>query len=845
MRVGLIVSTAVVALAAASPAQAQADMRRYDIEAQDLAAALRRFAAISGREVVASSELVAGKRSGGVRGQYAPDDALAQLLAGTGLRVELVEGAFVLRPFDREVAQEQEAERDIIVTGSRIRGAPVASPVIALDQDTIRDSGQATVAEAVRAIPQNFGGGQNPGVGFNVPTASGVNVGGGASINLRGLGSDATLTLLNGHRMPYSASRQSIDISAIPLGAVERIEIVADGASALYGSDAVAGVANIILKRDFDGVETRVRLGGATEGGGFSQLYAVTGGDSWSGGGLLASYEFGRDTPVYARQRSYGSTSDPELTFLPALKHHSLIAAGHQALGSSVELAFDGFYNWRASRSQFRGSASSRSENPATVENFALAPSLRASLGDWRVTLVGTYGEDRIHYVTNTYTLAGALTSSSTNIYRNNARGLEANADGPLFALPGGSARLAIGAGYRGNRFENFRGATSNANIDERQDSIFAYGELSLPLVSPGQQVPFVDRLNLSGAVRHERYPGIGSIATPKVGLIYAPIPDLEFKASWGRSFRAPTFYQRYQLQSVYLAPPSIFGGSGYPAGSAVLYVQGGNAALEPERATSWSATAAFRPTGAPGLRLEVSYFNIAYRDRIVSPLVYASQALSNPDYRDRITANPSAAVQSTTIGGAGEFLNLTGGAYDPAKVVAIIDNANVNAARQTIQGVDVLGSHRFDLGASQQLRFTVNLSYLESSQRLSPLQADTVLAGTLFNPPHWRGRTTIAWVAGPFNLEAALDHVGGVSDVRSTPPVAVGSLTSVDLTARYRTGEGRGFLSGLDLTLSVGNLFNARPDRIATSIPYDAPYDSTNYSPLGRFVSIGIARKW
>src|SRR3546814_6079331 len=86
------------------------------------------------------------------------------------------------------------AETDaIIVTGSRIRNVPVASPVITLDQESIRDSGQSTVADAVRTIPQNFGGGQNPGIGFNVPEASGADVGGGSSVNLRGLGSDATL----------------------------------------------------------------------------------------------------------------------------------------------------------------------------------------------------------------------------------------------------------------------------------------------------------------------------------------------------------------------------------------------------------------------------------------------------------------------------------------------------------------------------------------------------------------------------------------------------------------------------------------------------------------------------
>src|SRR3546814_6494740 len=77
-----------------------------------------------------------------------------------------------------------------------------------------------------------------------------------SQLNLRGLGPDATLTLLNGHRLPYGGAFAGIDISAIPVAAVERLEIVPDCASAQYGSDAVAGVANIILRRDFEGLTT-------------------------------------------------------------------------------------------------------------------------------------------------------------------------------------------------------------------------------------------------------------------------------------------------------------------------------------------------------------------------------------------------------------------------------------------------------------------------------------------------------------------------------------------------------------------------------------------------------------
>src|SRR3546814_7244043 len=105
-----------------------------------------------------------------------------------------------------------------------------------------------------------------------------------------------------------------------------------------------------------------------------------------------------------------------------------------------------------------------------------------------------------------------------------------------------------------------------------------------------------VDRRNVSGAVRYEDYPGIGEVATPKFGLIYAPNTTFEIKASWGTSFRAPSLRQEYQPKGVILFRPGTLGGSGFPAGSAVALVQGGNLDLKPERATNWSATLAIHP---------------------------------------------------------------------------------------------------------------------------------------------------------------------------------------------------------------------------------------------------------
>src|SRR3546814_4274111 len=113
--------------------------------------------------------MLIGKRSRPVYGTLSAEAALARLLVGTGLRAETVDGAFVIRREtggDMTTSSSAETEA-IIVTGSLIRKVHVASPVITIHQVSIRDSGQSSVANAVRKNQQNFGGGQNHGIGFN------------------------------------------------------------------------------------------------------------------------------------------------------------------------------------------------------------------------------------------------------------------------------------------------------------------------------------------------------------------------------------------------------------------------------------------------------------------------------------------------------------------------------------------------------------------------------------------------------------------------------------------------------------------------------------------------------
>lgn len=849
-------SISAIAVAAASiPASASQEQRlHYLIPAQPLTQSLEDVSRRSGRSVVASADLVRDRIAPAIDGEYTLREVVALLLSSSGLTAQSVDnGLLIGRDQDAGFDTNSDEPVDgIIVTGSRIRGATIASPMISISRDDIRNSGRTTIGEIVRNIPQSFGGGQNPGIGLNVPAINGTNVGGGSSINLRGLGSDATLTLLNGKRLGYSGSRQSVDVSTIPIGAVDRIEIVADGASALYGSDAVGGVANILLLRDYDGVETRAHLGGSTEGGNFRQQYGVTGGARWSRGGFVAAYEFNRNTPITSSDRSYATARSPGLTLYPGAHNHNALISAHHQIGSAVDVSIDALFNRRRHGFTYANNpagnlAIGRTTQATDSRAFSIAPTLnfRPQFG-WVFSLTGSFAREQLDYRVDNF--VGATRSVLTaGCFCNRSQWIEFAGDGQVARLPAGAAKLAVGAGYRNIELVNDRGPTDPLGFARSQSSRYVYGELDIPVISPGMAVVGANRLSLSAAARNETYDGAGSVTTPKLGVIYEPIPGLEFKASWGRSFRAPTLLQRYQPPSILLLNAGSFGAVGAPAGATALLVQGGRTDLAPEKATSWSVTAAIRPQPIPGLRVEASYFEIDYRDRIVAPIGFTSRSLSDPAFAAFVTRLPSGSTVQALLGGGDYFVNATGRPFNPAQVFAIIDNRSVNAGEQTARGVDILLSYRTQLGDGQDsVTLSTNASHLKSRRQISVAQPNLPLAGILYNPSNWRGRASASWTRGGLTLSGTAHYTGGLSDTRFVPVTKIPPQMRLDILGRYELGESASaWLRGLEVTLGVENLLNAPPPPIVTFSVTDTPYDSTNYSPFGRVLSIGVSKSW
>ena len=206
---------------------------------------------------------------------------------------------------DADAEEDEEALelQDVKVTGSRLNRAPseLSGNLIVLDGEAIRASGELTLARVLRQLPQNINA-TNETYGSRLNGAA--NRTGGATVNLRGLGSESTLILLDGRRIGYSGLFGGVtDISTIPLSMVDRIEILLDGASAVYGSDAVGGVVNIITRKDYSGIELDLNYGRPHRSGYDESRANISTGWAWSGGRASIGYEYFRDSGLDASLR--------------------------------------------------------------------------------------------------------------------------------------------------------------------------------------------------------------------------------------------------------------------------------------------------------------------------------------------------------------------------------------------------------------------------------------------------------------------------------------------------------------------------------------------------------------
>jgi outer membrane receptor protein involved in Fe transport len=591
------------------------------------------------------------------------------------------------------------------------------------------------------------------------------------------------------------------------------------------------------MRSDFKGAELSERIGGATAGGGFVQDYTALGGQTWRGCHALASVEYLHQDSILARARDFTSGAPPVNSLLQAETKTSVFVNLGQDLTPWASFHLDGLYSQR--RTGYLDQLAPGGLIYALaigVQSYFVAPSLDFTLpAGWSGSLSGTASGSSD---TTNYFFTGGPAFVGLD---HRADDVEASANGPIFSLPSGVVKLALGAGHRDEHFDEVD--NPGTSMAGSRSVTYVFGEVFAALVQPADDRFLLHALDLSVAGRWERYSDFGSTANPKVGLRYKPLDGVTLRATWGTSFKAPQFLQTTLQSTIYQYPAATLGGSG--AGDALLTF-GGSSDLKPERATSWTAGIDWSPPAWRSLQVSATYFNIDYTNRIVQPISGVGTALANPAYAPFIITHPTAPQQAAAIASASVFYNLASDAYDPANIDALIEDRFTNAASQKIDGVDLSIKQALTLNAANELDAFASASWLHIVQQSAPGGPQQTLTGYLFNPPKLRVRAGLTWTSGPLAATGIANYISAETDNGVAPNVPIGAWTTLDLNMTYKIGRVHPRLPSLEASVSINNVLDAAPP-FAKGAAVGAPgynFDSTNASALGRFFAFTLRQR-
>jgi iron complex outermembrane receptor protein len=460
-------------------------------------------------------------------------------------------------------------------------------------------------------------------------------------------------------------------------------------------------------------------------------------------------------------------------------------------------------------------------------------------------------------------------------------------ADGPLFDLPGGTVKAAVGIEYTYTSY----GLLSAGNISPGEEGDYttptkdnefivsnttkssrsvaaAFGELYVPIVGEANALPLVQALTFDGAVRFDHYSDFGDTINPKLGLTWKLVDDLETRASWGTSFRAPTltdgdpyvgsfkalFQFPNQTTKVACAIP-IYPGFCLSNALALLGAQPG---LKPEKSVNWSLGFDYKPHWLDGFRLSTTYYNIHYTNRIQGP-PFAQFMTSDTNFalysKYAKVINNTGCVQgdpSTYDPALKPYLSAVGlyTLYRPVaghecQVQAVLDGRTTNVGITNQEGLDISTGYHFDtpIGlfdaqAMVTIVLTENAQYVAGTPVVSRLN-------TLGYPVAWRGRGGITWMNGPWVANLFMNYVGSY---KNTTPLNTSVSTHVSDWITFDTGVTYIFdqslwkgLENVRVSVNAQNLLDRDPPLVLTS-SYTS-YDPEKANIFGRIVTLQFTK--
>jgi len=864
-------------------------------------------------------------------------------------------------------AEQNTQLEEVVVTGTSIRGvAPTGSELVTVSRADIDATAASTSTELLRSLPQlnNFNStlvntGSNQANFVDQPAIHGIGVGNG--------GAGLTLVLFDGHRLPGAGINQTApDAGVIPTSAIERVEVMADGGSSIYGSDAVAGVINFVPRKHFNGAETNLR-GGWADGyhtDNFSQLL----GKAWSSGSVLFDYEYTANSALNGTSRPYiinnqaplgGPDSrstvctpanitaggaafalSPDGTITPGGTHHcesnsandiypkqwrnQFYLALRQELGDAVELYANTLYSGRSIEDKVAG-AGVTSGNlsvtvPSTSPYYVSLPGVPAGTAEtvtydpaadfgaftnrittttsssvvgasvqlphgWNAHLELNYGVE--HDTVNERGINQALAISSAAAGTFNPYGVgpatspsvlaaignfdtnysvrqllkdqQLKLDGPVFDMPGGPVKAAVGFDARQ---EEFDGSTVAAPVgagvapyvaDGKRNSASAFAEFYLPLVSGRNSFTGVQSLSVSLAARYDHYSDVGGTTNPKIGIDWTPIAGVKVRGSAGRSFHAPSLADAptaIDTRAIrFGCIPGVFVGcDGAAAGAYTVILAGGNK-LKPETARTYNFGVDLLPSDFGGFKASATLFRVDYKDVITFP-TFAPVTDSAAAYNRYRTPRPPGITDAEWLAIFQPLL--AGFRHDglvypdvPTLPTAVYDLRRQNFANELINGLDYDFGYKFETGYGSVTADLAGTQFMTFYQQIPGVSRIVQLIDTDY-AVRTKVRGQLGWSYRGYAASVFLNYTGKYRNQVVTPYQYVASFVTTDAHLAWTVSDQPGLLENLQLTVAANNLFDKRPPVYFTSGTNGiVGFDPAVASPVGRLISVGLHKSW
>ena len=849
-------SASVFALAAAlavtpAVATAQAAHQAFSIPAQDLGRALTAYSRATGLQVAARPALLQGRRSQAVEGRFSQADALARLVGGSGLTARIVGDAVLIeaapsapvraapaRPAANAATRSAppplgtpggvDALDEVIVTGTRQASRTAAetlSPVDVLSQEEIRESVSGDLQDTLTLLAPSF----------NVQRLHADPPAFVRPTTMRGMPGKYVLALVNGRRYHNSAQGQAPDLSTIPSASIRRTEILRDGASAQYGSDAIAGVINIILD-DRPGLRAFSQFSRYYQGDGEEYRFGLGGGLALGeNGSISGALEYNRqgrtgrqvqrpDALAFELAHPGVELRDPvqkwgqpeEERLKGSLNANYRLSGNHELYAFGLFNDSEGMtdFNWRnpdATSNVYKATAafpgfSFLSIFPggftpqfgSKIEDYHLSGGVRGDLSD-RLTydLALTWGTSRVAFSLDDTVNASLGPKSPTSFFlgREYQDDFVANADF-VYRLPvGGSEPLniAFGAEARVVTYGVQVGDKASWEIGPGAAYGLAVGSNGMPGYSPARAGEWdarsyaayvdlewrpVEALTLGAAGRYEDHDSFGGNFDYRLAARYELPVGLAVRGTSSTGFRAPKPFDLYSsafTQSLNLTNGSV-NNSGRLNVNDPLAISLGAQPLKPETSKNSALGVVYNNHG---LTLSIDVYRVDSKDRLTTRSMSVPAGTPNPQ-------------------------NFTSLSYF------------MNAYEARTQGVDIVAAYRRDIGPG---RFNTSLSYNQNEteildDRLAPLNPLNKELFARRSRPGAGVSAGFGYDLGSLSVSSRIRYYGTWIDMGTDPDDADRLWQEFDPMVLANLSVSYDFANGVNVKVGGENIFDSYPDR-------------------------------